>query len=67
MKVNPQAQSLFLNNNKDLKGKNGVEDHQAKEDSKASKVQELKQQITDGQYKVDVDKTASAMLSEFVR
>ncbi|MGM0532915.1 MAG: flagellar biosynthesis anti-sigma factor FlgM [Campylobacterota bacterium] len=67
MKVNPQAQSLLNNTNKDLKAKNPAQQSEQKGAPQADKVQELKQQVASGEYKVDINKTAEAMLHEFIR
>lgn len=65
MKVSSQAQSLLLNN-KDLKPKASAAQEKS-DNSKATKVEELKELVAKGEYKVDINKTAQAMLNEFVR
>lgn len=67
MKVNPQAQSLLTSNSKDLKPKAEAAQQQKSESKATTKVDELKQQVAQGSYRVDVDKTADAMLNEFIR
>jgi anti-sigma28 factor (negative regulator of flagellin synthesis) len=55
-----------MNNNKDLKLKNDANEQKA-EQKASTKVEALKQLVADGEYKVDLNKTAEAMLNEFIR
>ena len=67
MKVNPQAQSLLHNINKEAKAKDTAAQNESKGSEQTSKVQELKSQVASGEYKIDIEKTAQAMLNEFIR
>lgn len=66
MKVNPQAHSMIMNN-KEFKSKESATAQQNKEASQAPKVEELKELVAKGEYKIDLDQTATAMINEFVR
>lgn|GEM_PF-6076417 len=66
MKISSQAQSLVMNNNKDLKPKNDANEQKA-EQKASTKVEALKELVANGEYKVDLNKTAEAMLNEFIR
>jgi len=67
LKIDSQVQSLIVNNSKDLKPRQEAVKNENKNAEGNTKVEELKKLIAEGKYKIDIDKTAEAMLYEFIR
>jgi len=67
LKINSQAQSLVMANNKDLKPRQEAVKSENQNAEGSTKIEEIKKLIAEGGYKIDIDKTAQAMVNEFIR
>jgi len=54
-------------NNKDLKPRQEAVKSENQNAEGSTKIEEIKKLIAEGGYKIDIDKTAQAMVNEFIR